>query len=156
MSRRILSLLFIATITVAVNAQIAEVRLSTEGAPALRVLSVQATVDQQKSRATVSIEVENTSAKSIKAFSCIYRTNHFIRGYGVWFSAEFPEAAIVLAPNERKRVVLLDNVTLPTSILSFPPGMISIKRVDFDDGTSWKLEDKKDQGTAPQIQNRER
>ena len=144
MSEKILSILLIATLAVAVNAQSKEVRLSTEDAPALRILSVQATVDRQKNRATVSIEVENTSAKNIKAFNCLYRTNHFIRGYGVWFSVEFPETAMVISPKERKRIVLLDVGFVPSSILDMPPGVIAIKSITFEDGTTWKRVEEKE------------
>lgn len=115
-----------------------QVTLRTEDAPALHIRSAQIDVDTETRKVTLSVEVENTGDKTIMAFVWEYRTQGVIRDYNVSVNASMPEVAMVLAPKERKRVLLLENAQVQQWILNMPAGRIEIASIAFEDGSSWK------------------
>ena len=95
-------------------------------------------INYEKRTVTLSLELENAGNKTIKAFGCVYRTKDIIRGYSVSITANLPELSINLSPNNKQKVVLLDDTQVPESILNMPVGEIAIASVIFEDGSSWK------------------
>ncbi|HYW71742.1 MAG TPA: hypothetical protein VE961_11945, partial [Pyrinomonadaceae bacterium] len=116
----------------------AQTKLATQSAPALRIVSAPFHLDRDERKVTLSVELENTGDKTITAFGWAYRTQGPMRGYNVSGSSDMPEVSIVLAPNEKKKVVLLENVELRESVLEMPFKEIAITSVVFEDGSVWK------------------
>lgn len=87
---------------------------------------------------TLTLEIENTGDKTIKGFGWLYQTQGVVRDYNVSITADMPEVSVVLAPKERKKVVLLTDAQVPESILNMPGGEIRIVSVTFEDGSLWK------------------
>jgi hypothetical protein len=139
-SMRYLILFIIILLPFSALSQTSKLHLTAEGAPALRILSVPATVDRENKRVTMAVEVKNIGPKNIKGFILEYRSFEVVRGYRVRTNIEMPEVSVELQPNESKMIVLLDNVSLPQFLLDMPIGSIVITSITFQDGSSWKRE----------------
>ena len=138
--RRFISSTLILLLSVVSAARGVGQQLKAEGAPALRILSAPVSIDREKQKVTLSVEVENAGSKTIKAFAWEYRTREGVGDYFVWASFSMPEVATTLSPKEKKKIVLVDASTVPGSILNMPVGIVRITSVAFDDGTTWKRE----------------
>jgi hypothetical protein len=114
------------------------VKFTTEDAPSLHILSVPIKLDSKKRRVTLSLEVENTGGKTIKAFVWRYETQGVLQGYNVSITSDMPEVTVVLTPNETKKVLLLKDARVRESIWNMPVRKIAIVGITFEDGSSWK------------------
>jgi hypothetical protein len=137
MLRQIFAFIFIVILCVPGLSQ-SDQQLKAEGAPFLQVLSVLIKVDREKRKVSLSVEIKNTSTKTIKAFRLVYRTRDVVRGYNVAITTDMPEVATLLAPNQTKTVRLLDDEELSEWILNMPVGEVTVSSISFEDGSSWK------------------
>jgi len=119
-------------------AQEGQVKFTTEDAPSLRIRSVPIKLDSKKRRVTLSLEVENTGDKVIKAFVWRYQTKGALQGYNVSITSDMAEVTVVLTPKETKKVLLLKDALVRESIWNMPVRKIAIIGVTFEDGSSWK------------------
>lgn len=124
-----------------VFAQHTQVKLKSDGAPSLRIVSTTVDLEREQRRVTLRVEVENMGDKPLRAFSWMYRTQDKIRDYNVSINIDMPEVSLLVAPKERKTIVLLADAQVPEYILNMPAGEIRIVSVTFDDGSSWKRKD---------------
>ena len=134
-------ILCISCFAVPVPAQHSQVKLKSEGAPSLRIVSTTVDLVREERRVTLTLEIENMGDKPVRAFAWIYHTQDKIRDYDVSLNIDMPEVSVLLAPKERKTIVLLADAKVPEYILNMPAGEIRIVRVTFDDGSFWKRKD---------------
>lgn len=124
-----------------VFAQHSQIKLKSDGAPSLRIVSTTVNLVREERRVTLTLEIENIGDKPVKAFGWMYRTQDKIRNYDVSINVDMPEVSALVAPNQRNTIVLLADAKVPEYILNMPAGEIRIVSVTFDDGSSWKRKD---------------
>ena len=124
-------------------AQDGHLELKLTSAPSLRILSAPEKLDREKRRVTLILEIENSGDKTIKGFGWLYKTQDVIRDYNVSITANMPDVSVVLAPKERKKVVVLQDAQVPEFILSMPDGEIEVVSVIFEDGSVWNRSNEK-------------
>jgi hypothetical protein len=139
--KHLVAIIFASFLVIPVAAQNRHPKLATQDAPSLQILSVAVDLNYEKRTVTLWLEVENRGNKTIRAVACVYRTKDVIRGYNVSITANLPDVAVNLAPNAKKKLVVLDNAQVPVSILNMPVGEITIASITFEDGSSWKRMD---------------
>jgi hypothetical protein len=123
---------------VPVFAQDGQAKLSTAGAPSLQIVSAPIKLDREKRKVSLSLEVKNTGAKTIKAFGWQYRTQGILKGYNVSSAADMPEVSVVLPLNMKKKVLLRKESDVPESFWNLPIREIRIVSITFEDGSSWR------------------
>lgn len=123
--------------------QDSQIKLNTAGAPSLRILSAPINLDLEKRKATLELEIENISDKTIKGFAWVYQTQGVVRDYKVSIEVKMPEVTVTLAPKEQKKVIVLTDAQVPQSILNMPSGEIKIVSVFFEDGSWWSRSNEK-------------
>lgn len=136
--KRLLVIVFITGLFVSVLAQGGELNLRTEDAPSLRILSAPVKVDRAKRNVKVWLEVKNVGDKTIKEFVWQYRAQGIIRDYNVSSAAEMPAVSVVLPPDASKKLMLIEDSSVPQAFWDLTDREIRIVSVTFQDGSAWK------------------